>query len=141
MDQEPEASQVERISRRRALKRIGAAGAAVAWSAPLLSSLRTPAFAQASPRCREGFSCGGDFETCSDSPFCVCTSTVDGAECLDTNCTGLGVGCTTNDQCETLVGPGARCQPAGTGCCGNQCIAACGGSGLATDARAGRNTG
>lgn len=33
------------ISRRRMLKRIGA-GAAVAWSAPVLTSIRTPAFAQ-----------------------------------------------------------------------------------------------
>src|SRR2546426_3328048 len=33
------------ISRRRMLKRIGA-GAAVAWSAPILTSVRTPAFAQ-----------------------------------------------------------------------------------------------
>lgn len=39
-----------RISRRRMLKRIGA-GAAIAWTAPVLSSLRTPAFAQETPRC------------------------------------------------------------------------------------------
>lgn len=39
------------ISRRRMLKRIGA-GAAIAWSAPILSSIRTPAFAQyGDPRC------------------------------------------------------------------------------------------
>jgi hypothetical protein len=35
----------DRISRRRALKRMGAA-TAVAWTAPVLSSIRTPAFAQ-----------------------------------------------------------------------------------------------
>jgi hypothetical protein len=36
------------VSRRRMLRRIGA-GAAVAWSAPVLTSLRAPAFAQGSP--------------------------------------------------------------------------------------------
>jgi hypothetical protein len=47
------------VSRRRMLKRI-AAGAAVGWSAPVLSSVRTPAFAQypppddrISPTCRK----------------------------------------------------------------------------------------
>ena len=35
----------EGVSRRRMLKRIGA-GAAVAWTAPILTSIRTPAFAQ-----------------------------------------------------------------------------------------------
>ncbi|MGH2557363.1 MAG: CHRD domain-containing protein [Actinomycetota bacterium] len=38
------------ISRRRMLKRVGA-GAAVAWTAPILMSVRVPAFAQ-SPVCR-----------------------------------------------------------------------------------------
>lgn len=38
------------ISRRKVLKRIGA-GAAVAWTAPILVSVRTPAFAQ-TPTCR-----------------------------------------------------------------------------------------
>src|SRR6266540_554312 len=39
----------EGLSRRRMLKRIGA-GAAVAWTAPILTSIKTPAFA-ASPGC------------------------------------------------------------------------------------------
>jgi len=47
----------EKLSRRRMLKRVGA-GAAIAWSAPILSSLRTPAFAQYPLRCTE---CAGDF--------------------------------------------------------------------------------
>jgi CHRD domain-containing protein len=38
------------ISRRRMLKRIGA-GAAIAWTAPIITSVRVPAFAQASPSC------------------------------------------------------------------------------------------
>jgi hypothetical protein len=45
------------ISRRRMLKRIGA-GAAVAWSAPILTSIRTPAFAQNYRTCGP---CAGDF--------------------------------------------------------------------------------
>jgi hypothetical protein len=39
------------ISRRRLIKRIGT-GAAVAWTAPILTSLRVPAFAQSPPACR-----------------------------------------------------------------------------------------
>ena len=65
------------ISRRRALKRIGA-GAAIAWSAPILTSLRTPAFAQ-SPTCGpcEGDFCGGQSQ-CSDAPplGCFCAQIV-----------------------------------------------------------------
>ena len=38
------------VSRRRMLKRIGA-GAAVAWSAPILTSMRVPAFAQYGGNC------------------------------------------------------------------------------------------
>src|SRR2546427_9333835 len=38
------------VSRRRMLKRIGA-GAAVAWTAPILTSIHTPAFAQGSAEC------------------------------------------------------------------------------------------
>jgi hypothetical protein len=69
----------EGISRRRMLKRVGA-GAAIAWSAPILSSLRTPAFAQYPVRCTE---CAGDFcfgqTICGDSgPFgCNCAQVVE----------------------------------------------------------------
>jgi hypothetical protein len=38
------------ISRRKMLKSVGAS-AAVAWSAPVLMSVKTPAYAQASPSC------------------------------------------------------------------------------------------
>lgn len=44
--EEPSTYQPEAgVSRRRMLKRIGA-GAAIAWTAPILTSIRTPAFAQ-----------------------------------------------------------------------------------------------
>jgi hypothetical protein len=41
---------VEWVCRRRMLKHVGV-GVAVAWTAPVLTSIRTPAFAQASPAC------------------------------------------------------------------------------------------
>lgn len=64
------------ISRRRMLKRIGAASA-IAWSAPILTSFRTPAFAQV--YCTE---CAGDFcfgqTICGDQPplGCPCAQIV-----------------------------------------------------------------
>jgi len=71
------------ISRRRMLKRVGA-GAAIAWSAPILSSLRTPAFAQAYPaRCAEpcNATCG-EFPQCGSSgPIgdCFCSRDASGS--------------------------------------------------------------
>jgi hypothetical protein len=67
----------EGISRRRMLKRIGA-GAAVAWSAPVVTSLASPAFAQ-TPTCTE---CAGDFcfgqTICGSDDFgdCPCAQIV-----------------------------------------------------------------
>jgi hypothetical protein len=67
------------LSRRRLLKRMGA-GAAIAWSAPVLQSLVSPAFAQygtPAPECR-GATCA-TFVPCSGSnPDCVCVSTDQG---------------------------------------------------------------
>ena len=53
------------IPRRKMLKRIGA-GAAIAWTAPVLTSLRTPAFAQ--------------YRLCNDGPGVGCA--VGGDDCL-----------------------------------------------------------
>lgn len=72
------------ISRRTMLKRIGA-GTAIAWSAPILTSLRTPAFAQYGEVCQL---CG-----CLEEPGaivcgqaggddCVCARTSDRARCV-----------------------------------------------------------
>jgi hypothetical protein len=113
------------ISRRRMLKRIGA-GAAIAWSAPVLSSLRTPAFAQPYPaRCRpeDAVDCaGGTFVICGE-PVCACVRSVEGdAICGADPC---GPPCSTTAECEALS-PGSICQAPGTGCCGQVCIAACG---------------
>ena len=98
MDEELTADEqpiVERISRRKALKRIGVAGAAAAWSAPLISSLQTPAFAQASPRCAEP--CDGvcnTFTSCGDACWC---SRAENDACF----------CWQDDQCVNLTDAGA----------------------------------
>jgi hypothetical protein len=67
---------LERISRRRMLKRIGA-GAAVAWSAPILTSLSTPAFAdQYCTQCAGDF-CFGQTVCGTDPPLgCPCAQPV-----------------------------------------------------------------
>jgi hypothetical protein len=57
-----------RINRREALKR-AAIATGVAWSAPVLISLRTPAFAQYGPPCEEG--CGYGFHT--EHPSFACS--------------------------------------------------------------------
>jgi hypothetical protein len=115
-----------RISRRRMLRRIGA-GAAVAWSAPVLSSLRTPAFAQGyPPRCPAGcpacppVGCGT-----GPSGDCLCFPPTDGSECFCTfprACDAAG-GCRTDAQCpsgfkcvfsccpQTITAPGTCAQP------------------------------
>lgn len=117
-----------RISRRRMLKRIGA-GAAVAWSAPVLSSLRTPAFAQGYPPvCREPceFTCGGTVQECGPGIGgfgCLCDHDVAG-ECFclnDAFCSDLAA-CTTSGDC--LV-PGFRCVPS-TCCPTAVCAPPCG---------------
>lgn len=83
----------DEISRRSMLKRLGA-GAAVAWSAPVISSLGRPAFAQTTPVCDpvdcEAFPCG-DFERpCGENPDtgpCICALTVEGGcECFQPIC-------------------------------------------------------
>ena len=50
------------ISRRRMLRRLGA-GVAVAWTAPILTSVRVPAYAQVSPGCNLRASMNGAQET------------------------------------------------------------------------------
>jgi len=113
MDKEkPEGWALERISRRRAVKRV-AAGAAAAWSAPVLTSLSTPAFAQyghcaATPPCgdtRVGDGEGDEFFTdCQVAPPCICVATVEGqCACIQLN-VGLGP-CSATSQC----GGGAVC--------------------------------
>ena len=123
----------ERISRRKALKRMGAAGAVVAWSAPLVSSLRTPAFAQSSPRCGEppcGTACGGEFVECGDQ--CICIETVEGT-CA---CIQFNVGfdnCTSSSDC------GADIVCVNDTCRGDVCQPLCGSATVAARASGGTN--
>jgi hypothetical protein len=79
------------ISRRSALKRIGAAGA-LAWTTPIISSLRTPAFAQSpgpDPECA-GEECLS-LVICSSNTNCFCFSSAEGGGfCLNSvECAGL----------------------------------------------------
>lgn len=89
----------DRISRRRMIKRLGAA-TAVAWTAPVLSTLGTPAFAQGSPQpCGNCQGCAplgstGDF-ACANQPDCgsdpsgnpcSCLRTPRTANCADGQC-------------------------------------------------------
>jgi hypothetical protein len=63
------------ISRRSVIKRIGA-GAAIAWSAPVLQSLSAPAHAQYGGECTE---CAGDF--CSGQTICGSSGPVGACAC------------------------------------------------------------
>ena len=114
------------ISRRRMLKRIGA-GAAIAWSAPVLTSLRIPAFAQAgSPVCQD-CACFAAAGPCPGNPDCLCDRTMEGTCVCDQE---LGLGdCTTTAQCEAEFGAGTHCicftEASGI------CVRECGGAGAA----------
>jgi hypothetical protein len=95
------------VSRRSALKRLGA-GAAVAWTAPVLMSIRTPAFAQTAacasgcPECQFG-------APCLNCGACVGIPT--DCICADTGiCTSPDPICSTDADCESWC-PGGRCAP------------------------------
>ena len=63
------------IPRRTVLKRLGA-GAAIAWTAPVVMSLNAPAYAQGSPLCAPGCAgCGDPDSPCGIGPGgrpCLC---------------------------------------------------------------------
>jgi len=114
------------ISRRRMLKRVGA-GAAIAWAAPVLTSLRMPAFAAGSPAantCDPGQGC---------QPACDALRQCRGGNC---GCFPVGNDCWCGDlrdgfcdsfgSCATDVDclPGERC--AGSCCPTGICMPACG---------------
>jgi hypothetical protein len=110
----------EGISRRRMLKRIGA-GAAVAWTAPIITSLRSPAFAQGSPIC----DCNSDpcFNECGPpGGGCLCAKAIEGGcDCFIPDC-GSFEPCGASSDC----GAGRRCV---LECCGDPvCATLCSGS-------------
>jgi hypothetical protein len=129
------------ITRRKVLKRIGA-GAAIAWSAPLLTSIRTPAFAQGygdSP-CDPGHPCDVPCDPAipckGGNPACECWVRVDGLGCwcgdLDP-CTNH-TSCNTNGDCL----PNERCIE---NCCGKLCYKPCGAAAGARAPKAGLSYG
>jgi hypothetical protein len=129
---------VQPISRRKMLKRLGA-GAAVAWSAPVLTSLRTPAFAQYPARCAPiGAICGPRDPACggaSGCPECVgtqgfCVALDDGScFCAQGGACNFLPGepiCQTDSDCAEF-GQGTRCAPTSCDeCAGNRaCVQPC----------------
>jgi len=113
------------VSRRKMLKRIGA-GAAVAWTAPILTSIRTPAFAQYA-------GCEGQFPACTDpnsdcnaqidcskagDHSCCCGRTPDGKTCFCYEHGACGSACASDADCSG----GTRCVAS---CCGFTCLPAC----------------
>jgi hypothetical protein len=121
------------ISRRRMLKRLGA-GTAVAWSAPVLMSIKSPAYAQ-SPGCPV-FSCV-EQQRCGQTPGCPSNPPgcdpggcirLNGGSCVCAD-SGFCWDCVTDVDCESQFGPGFRCAPVNSdcGCGGNTaCFHQCG---------------
>jgi len=100
------------ISRRRMLKRVGA-GAAIAWTAPILTSVRSPAFA-ASPQCGcPPLTCVPPPQTCSNG--CECNPPHNGGPCVCSVaefCVPNGNICNTDADCAAFgppVPPGSKC--------------------------------
>jgi hypothetical protein len=124
IEEELEGTFHEGLSRRKALKRIGA-GAAIAWSAPILTSLKTPAFAQY--ECAPPANCvhcapGGT--VCGRACFC---SPHVGNGCFCGQVVGCGNthACNADADCSDL-GPTWLCTTV-CGCGGgNFCIPQCG---------------
>jgi hypothetical protein len=130
MDERPGIEGSEsRVSRRRIIQRIGA-GTALAWSAPVLQSLASPTYAQASPT--------ATCSTCSDDPcfgqtlceespnscfggVCGCVKTTEGDcfcycnfACGSTSTCASSSDCPSGQRCSTLTccGPQGVCLPA-----------------------------
>src|SRR5437879_816786 len=105
------------VSRRTMLKRIGAAGA-VAWVAPAISSLNTPAFAASGPKqgCDNPIPCANP---CGPGCTCVPTTEESGFCHQGISCDGAQT-CSTSRECPA----GWAC--ASTCCAGLICVPPCG---------------
>jgi hypothetical protein len=120
------------VSRRRMLKRIGA-GAAVAWSAPILTSIRTPAFAQYDNPCPDTGCPDEDFEPCTgDPPGCQTGSCTEDLGCFKLTDAEGRCHCVQNIFCSCITGcfSSDQCPPnwfcfLNTGC-GEVCVPCCG---------------
>src|SRR2546428_6486724 len=129
MDEEIEAgTETGGVSRRKMLKRIGT-GAAIAWTAPILTSIRTPAFATTPGVCPGGgLACQAPGDHCTGQvpcgTGCFCNQNVtngapNGSFCctVPTNCANPD--CSNNSDCPA----GQVCQA--TCCLTNQCFVVC----------------
>jgi hypothetical protein len=131
-EQVPEQGDRAGVSRRRMLKRIGA-GAAVAWTAPILTSIRTPAFAQynlcaGSDECPgQDWSCGAPIQECGvpvPGFICVCDTNSEGQKLCwnDYFCSDPRAhACSSSADCTDPI----YSQCAST-CCGTTCVPCCG---------------
>jgi hypothetical protein len=128
---------VEGISRRRALKRIGA-GAAIAWSAPIITTMRTSAFAQSAPpeclRCIP-YDCNNP-SFCPQPCFSFCVQRInDACSCSPLiawhlNGFNLPPICESDAECDGETGPGSVCINMNANCDAvdnKGCAAPCGG--------------
>jgi len=118
----------EGISRRKMMKRIGA-GAAIAWTAPILTSISTPAFATVAPsNCDPGQTCqpACDVLRPCHAPFnCACFPSVADQTCT---CGDLKDGlCASFTPCSSQADCGA----------GETCVASCCPTGICLPACAG----
>jgi hypothetical protein len=98
------------------LKRIGV-GAAVAWSAPIITSINTPAFAASGAPCTgcAPFDCNNPPFTCQDPKCPWCVQKLDAScSCANTvawNLNGFGLPpiCASDSDCIPILGSGSVC--------------------------------
>ncbi len=136
----PEENVTEGISRRRMLKRIGA-GAAIAWSAPILTSIKTPAFAYGPEApCDPGNPCSNPCNIAipckNGNPACNCWVRVDGQGCWcgDLDLCVNHTACSSNADCRSSE----KCIE---NCCGKLCYKPCGASASARRPKGGARYG
>lgn len=128
-DMERDVGKPSKIDRREMLKRAAVAGG-VAWAAPVLTSLRTPAFAQYPPNGPCGCN-GGEPRTCqgtvvidcpdTPTPFtCFCWTRVEGGTvcgtfAATTTCNS-DAECGTGEACVVCSGDFCPCASTGRAC-------------------------
>jgi hypothetical protein len=114
------------IARRKVLKRIGA-GAVVAWTAPIVTSIRTPAFAQTDvdPNlCNDPGYCGNDV-ACGPDGSCLCYTDIDQGPGGIGHCGPIIQSCPGPQPCnhDEDCPFGSRCVT--RTCCGDVCVPNC----------------
>src|SRR5439155_3380981 len=130
----PEEPQVQKdgISRRRMLKRIGA-GAAIAWTAPIVTSLHTPAFAAQRQDCSSN-GCAGCGPILNGNAGCSQGSCTGGLGCFDSlntegacvNWQNIFCSCLTPCSSSSDCSGTSQCLCSNNGCGGSFCVPCCG---------------